>query len=235
MSHISTVTSNSSVSPEAATFPLQLGRHASREEAGEPLRDPILEQVGEAGSAIREEGYRILGIVVLGKDHHPGPRTTLAHQLGCLDSFPPEILGHPDVGHEHLGPSRLGPFHQAVEITGDADHLEVFRQLHQRPHTLSHQEIVVGEKHGDRHDPNHAGGPNEVTGGDPANWWWGKPHQQKRGRTMESGPFSNQAGHMTSHSWPTTRSSLERMLIGSGMSLLAWILERAVLRSTSRE
>ncbi len=36
-------------------------------------------------------------------------------------------------------------------------------------------------------------------------------------------------------SWPTVRIRMERILIGSGMSLLAWILERAILRSAGAE
>jgi hypothetical protein len=58
---------------------------------------------------------------------------------------------------------------------------------------------------------------------------------KKPGRTMEYGCRLEKAGVMTTQSWPSLRIRLERMLIGSGLSLLAWILEQAILHSARRE
>lgn len=34
--------------------------------------------------------------------------------------------------------------------------------------------------------------------------------------------------------WPAVRTRVERLLLGPGLSALAWLLERAVIRSTRR-
>ncbi|HEX6299712.1 MAG TPA: hypothetical protein VF148_04535 [Acidimicrobiia bacterium] len=39
---------------------------------------------------------------------------------------------------------------------------------------------------------------------------------------------------MPTVNWAILRTRIERFLIGSGMSGLAWLLERAVIRSTRR-
>jgi hypothetical protein len=37
---------------------------------------------------------------------------------------------------------------------------------------------------------------------------------------------------MTTLSWPLVRIRIERLVIGSGMSALAWLLDRLIMRST---
>lgn len=52
---------------------------------------------------------------------------------------------------------------------------------------------------------------------------------------MECGSSSENALVMKTQSQSSLRIRLERMLIGSGLSALAWILERAILRSARQE
>jgi hypothetical protein len=40
---------------------------------------------------------------------------------------------------------------------------------------------------------------------------------------------------MATVTWPVVRTRMERLLIGPGMSALAWLLEQAVFRSTRRD
>ena len=52
---------------------------------------------------------------------------------------------------------------------------------------------------------------------------------------MEFDSGLEQGGDMTTRTWPSLRIRVERALIGSGLSVLAWILERAILRSARQE
>ena len=111
--------------------------------------DPVLEQIGIAFRSLAEQRDGIVGVVVLGEHHHPGPRVTLAHLLGGVNAFPLERRRHADVGHDHLGGGRLGPADQLVVVGGRPDHLEIGFEGEQRPHALPDQQVVVGEEHGD--------------------------------------------------------------------------------------
>jgi hypothetical protein len=52
---------------------------------------------------------------------------------------------------------------------------------------------------------------------------------------MEFCSGSKNAWDMTMQTWQLLKLRMERVLIGSGLSLLAWILERAILRSARQE
>ena len=68
-----------------------------------PLGDVVLQEVPVAGRALGQQGHGVLRVVVLGEDHDPGARMTLAHLLGRVDAFAVEGRGHPDVGDQDLG------------------------------------------------------------------------------------------------------------------------------------
>ncbi|HEY5578312.1 MAG TPA: hypothetical protein VIL12_01340 [Acidimicrobiia bacterium] len=80
---------------------------------------------------------------------------------------------HADVGHHYLRLGRFGPVDEAFEIAGDAHDLDVLLQLHQSPHSLTDQEVVVGQEDGDGHGPHHAVLACSGTGGRPVDMEWG--------------------------------------------------------------
>jgi hypothetical protein len=66
---------------------------------------------------------------------------------GGVDAFPLESRRHADVGHDHLG-GRLGPADQLVVVGGRPKSPgDRFRER-ARPRALPHQQVVVGEEHG---------------------------------------------------------------------------------------
>ena len=103
------------------------------------VADAVLQQVRVARGAVGEQRDRVFGIVVLREDDNAGPGVAHAHELGRLDAFVLEVRRHPDVGHHDIGPGFLGPGDQAVEILGDADHVEVGLHRQQGAHAFSHQ------------------------------------------------------------------------------------------------
>ena len=51
------------------------------------LGDAVLQQVGVAGGALRQQRDRVVGIVVLAEDHDAGAGMALADQLAGVDAF----------------------------------------------------------------------------------------------------------------------------------------------------
>ena len=113
------------------------------------LGDAVLQEVGVAGGAVGEQRDRVVGVVVLREHDHAGAGVTLAELLGRVDALLLEARRHADVGHEHLRRGGLGTRDQAVVVVGGADDLEVGLQAEQRPHAFAHDDVVVGEEHGD--------------------------------------------------------------------------------------
>jgi len=75
----------------------------------------------------------------------------LADHLGRLDALPGEARRHPDVGDDDLWLVGLGARDQLVVVGGLADDVDVVLELQERLDTLADDQIVVGEKHRDRH------------------------------------------------------------------------------------
>lgn len=51
------------------------------------------------------------------------------------------------------------------------------------------------------------------------------------GPTIESIGGTHDARHMATVNWPLVKTRSERFLLGLGMSAIAWLLERAVVRT----
>ena len=113
------------------------------------LGDAVLQQVRVAGRAVGEERDRVVGVVVLGQHDHAGARVALAQLLRREDPLLLEARWHADVGDEHLGRGRFGAGEEAVVVVGGPDDLEIGLEAEQRPHALAHDDVVVGEEHGD--------------------------------------------------------------------------------------
>jgi hypothetical protein len=63
--------------------------------------------------------------------------------------------------------------------------------------------------------------------------------QRSRGRILKSASWPTSGGRRvpaaTARSWAEMRFGIERSLLGLGMSALAWLLERLLLRSANQE
>ena len=124
--------------------------HADRVDQLAALGDAVLEQVAVAGRALGQQRDRVLGVVVLGEHHDPGPRVALAHLAGGVDALARERRRHPDIGDEHLRPGGLGPADQLVEVGGYADHVQVLTGVDEGADTFAHDQVVVREENTDR-------------------------------------------------------------------------------------
>ncbi len=113
------------------------------------VADPVLQQVRVTGRALGQQRDRVLGLVVLREHDDAGAGIAQANELRGFDSLVLEVRGHPDVGDDDLGVLFLGAAHEAVEVLGDADDVEIGLRRQQRPHAFPHEQRVVGEKDGD--------------------------------------------------------------------------------------
>ena len=118
-----------------------------------PSATPVLQQVGVAGGALAQQRDGVLGVVVLGEDHHAGAGVALAQLLGRVDALALERRRHADVGDTTWGVGRLGAGDQLVVVGGHADDLEVGLEREQGPHALADDQVVVGQEHGDHASP----------------------------------------------------------------------------------
>ena len=124
--------------------------HPDRVDQLAALGNAVLEQVAVARRALGQQRHRVLGVVVLGEHHDPGPRVALAHLAGGVDALARERRRHPDVGDEHLRPGGLGPADQLVVVGGHADHGQVLTGVDEGADTFAHDQVVVREENTDR-------------------------------------------------------------------------------------
>ena len=89
------------------------------------LGDAVLEQVGVAGGALRQQRHGVVGVVVLAEDDDAGARMDLADLLDGVDALTLEVRRHPDVGHDDVGVQLGGAGDERVVVLGDADDLDV--------------------------------------------------------------------------------------------------------------
>ena len=126
------------------------GHRADRIHQLVSLGHVVLEQVAVAGRALGQQRDGVLGVLVLGQDHDPGPRVPLAQLLRRVDALPLERRRHPDVGHEHLRVGGGRAVHQLVVVGGHAHHGQVGVPLDEGAHALADDQVVVREKDRDR-------------------------------------------------------------------------------------
>ena len=127
------------------------GRHdADRVDQLAALGDAVLQQVAVARRTLGQQRDRVLGVLVLGEHHDPGPGVALAHLTGGVDALAREGRRHPDVRDEHLRPGGLGPAHQLIEVGGHADHVQVLTGVDEGADTFAHDQVVVREENTDR-------------------------------------------------------------------------------------
>ena len=115
------------------------------------LRDPVLQEVGEAAVALPEQRDGVLGVVVRGEDHHAGVGVLLPDRVRAVDPLELERRRHLDVGDDDVGHVFAGRRHERRRVRGDADHLDVVVGVEQRANTLADQHVVLAEHHPDRH------------------------------------------------------------------------------------
>ena len=174
------------------------GRHLA-DGAGEliALGDVVLQQVGVARGAFREQGDGVVGIVVLAEDHDARARMALADPLAGVDALALEARRHADVAHHHVGSEALGTLDQAVVVVGDTHHLEVALACQHRSHALADEDAVVGEEHGDdSHERQSTPSANRGTARRYDSCWGCQPHLRpqvcptgpggRRWRTMQA-------------------------------------------------
>jgi hypothetical protein len=113
------------------------------------LGDAVLQQVGVAGGALRQERDGVVRIVVLREDDHAGAGVALADLLAGVDALPLEVRRHPDVRDDDLRFVRLGPGHQRVVVLRRPDDREVRLRRQHGPHALADDHAVVGDQHAD--------------------------------------------------------------------------------------
>ncbi len=113
------------------------------------LGDPVLEEVCVPRGSVGEQGDRVVGVVVLREDDDSGARVPLAELLGGVDALLLEARWHADIGHEHLGSGGLGTGDQGVVVVGRTHHFDVVLEPEERAHPLPHDDVVIGQEHGD--------------------------------------------------------------------------------------
>jgi hypothetical protein len=79
------------------------------------IAEPVLEQIGQAGCAVAEQGEGIGLVGVLGQ-HHDSGAGVLAPDVVCgLDAFQMVTGRHPDVGQDRV---RTEPAYRIAELVG---------------------------------------------------------------------------------------------------------------------
>ena len=89
------------------------------------LGDAILEQVGVAGGALRQQRDRVVGVVVLAEDDDARAGMALADELARLDAFAMEVGWHADVADHDVRRRGLCAGDETIVILCLADDLEV--------------------------------------------------------------------------------------------------------------
>ena len=123
-----------------------------------PFSNTVLEQVRVPGGTLTQQRDRVLGFVVLGEDHDPGPRVLLADDPRRADPLVGEIGWHANIGHHHLGHVFGGSGEELVVVTRHANDVDVSRDGEESAHSLADDEVVVRE-----HDANRLLQGHEAT------------------------------------------------------------------------
>ena len=116
------------------------------------LRDPLLQQVAQAGHAVLQQLEGVLLLDVLREDHDTDGGEVRADPLGRVDALGGERRGHPDVG-EHRVRLELGHrLQQRLRVGERLDQVDLVELGHQRRHALAHEVVVVREHNPQGHD-----------------------------------------------------------------------------------
>jgi hypothetical protein len=110
----------------------------------------VLQEVPVPRGALGQQRDGVLGIVVLRQDHDSGAWMALADLFRRINALPVERGGHSDVRHQHMGLEVEGTLDHFVVVGCHPDHVQVVVARDQRPDTLPDDQVVVGQKDGDR-------------------------------------------------------------------------------------
>jgi hypothetical protein len=118
------------------------------------LAHALLEQVGTAGAAGREELGGVRGLGVLRQHHDAGARARVAEGGGRLDALVVVARRHAYVGDDHVGAVLLDGGQQLRQVGAERDDLEVGLAVEQPADALPHEERVLGDDDSYGHSPN---------------------------------------------------------------------------------
>ena len=99
---------------------------------------------------------------------------------------------HADVGDHHLGVGLGGAVDELVVVGGDAHDLDVGLEAEQGTHALAHDQVVVGQEHGDAPVGHGSIWPKPARpdwrGGSHAGRGWCQPHPRRLAAPLGGGP-----------------------------------------------
>src|ERR1019366_2877924 len=117
------------------------------------IRDVVLEQVTDSGSAAPQQLVRILGLRELGEQDDPGAWVIGADLLRGVQALDGMIGRHPDIRNHDVRPELADGGEQAVEIVGARHQLYLWRGREQRRSALPEQVVILREHDTNRHPP----------------------------------------------------------------------------------